>query len=84
MSFGSISHGRFFSSQTMDPENQSVANSDVASSKANEKEKEEECSVCVAVNIRPLIANEIVVGCQECLGVDAAQAQVTFCREVMV
>lgn len=57
----------------MDSENQSVANSDAAS-KATEKE--EECSVCVVVNIRPLISNELVEGCRECLDVDAEQAQV--------
>lgn len=59
----------------MDPENQLVTNSDVAS-KATERDKEEECSVCVAVNIRPLVGNELVEGCQERLDVDAAQAQV--------
>lgn len=44
--------------------------------KANNVEKEEECSVCVAVNIRPLIGNELAEGCRECLQVAAKQAQV--------
>eukprot|EP00210_Caulerpa_lentillifera_P001544 g1482.t1 len=47
--------------------------------KGNSAEKEEECSVCVAVNIRPLVGNELVESCRECLQVAAEQAQVTCC-----
>ena len=57
----------------MDAENPSAVNSELVSKST---EKEEECSVCVAVNIRPLIGNELVEGCQECLDVDAGLAQV--------
>ena len=57
----------------MDAENPSAANPEIISKST---EKEEECSVCVAVNIRPLIGNELVEGCQECLDVDAGLAQV--------
>jgi len=60
----------------MDSECQSVAASD-SRSKTPVTEKEEECSVCVVVNIRPLISNELVEGCRECLEVDASQAQVS-------
>ncbi|GMH44881.1 hypothetical protein BSKO_12838 [Bryopsis sp. KO-2023] len=41
----------------------------------------EECSVCVAVNIRPLIGQEIVEGCQECLNVTPGQPQVSCCAK---
>lgn len=41
-------------------------------------EAAEECSVCVAVNIRPLVDIEIVEGCQESLTVSAQHAQVLF------
>lgn len=37
---------------------------------------EEDCSVCVAVHIRPLIENEIADGCQPCLSVANSQPQV--------
>lgn len=39
---------------------------------------EEDCSVCVAVHIRPLIANEVADGCQACLSVAEGQKQVLF------
>lgn len=61
----------------MDYDENSVTPSDLIT-KSNPVEKEEECSVCVAVNIRPLIGNELVEGCQECLQVAAEQAQVLY------
>eukprot|EP00210_Caulerpa_lentillifera_P007067 g6760.t1 len=62
----------------MDYDDNPITSSDLTS-KANNIEKEEECSVCVAVNIRPLIGAELVEGCQECLQVASEQAQVTCC-----
>lgn len=59
----------------MECDDNSGAASELAT-KSTAVEKEEECSVCVAVNIRPLVTNEIVEGCQECLQVAAEQAQV--------
>ena len=45
---------------------------------------EEECSVCVAVHVRPLIDIELVDGCQECLkvtpGVPQASSGNVECR----
>lgn len=61
----------------MDYDENSVTPSDLTT-KSNPVEKEEECSVCVAVNIRPLIGAELVEGCQECLQVAAEQAQVLY------
>ena len=37
---------------------------------------DEDCSVCVAVHIRPLIAVEVADGCQTCLAVADGQKQV--------
>ena len=37
---------------------------------------DEDCSVCVAVHIRPLIAIELADGCQACLSVADGQKQV--------
>lgn len=37
---------------------------------------DEDCSVCVAVHIRPLIAIEVADGCQTCLSVADGQKQV--------
>lgn len=51
-------------------------NSFVAS--AGKQGTDEDCSVCVAVHIRPLIANEVSEGCQTCLGVAESHKQVNF------
>ena len=40
---------------------------------------EEDCSVCVAVHIRPLIGSEVADGCQTCLSVASGQKQVWLC-----
>jgi len=37
---------------------------------------DEDCSVCVAVHIRPLIASELTEGCQTCLSVAPGEPQV--------
>lgn len=38
--------------------------------------KDEECSVCVAVKIRPLVPSELDEGCRECLYVEPGTSQV--------
>lgn len=42
------------------------------------KGPEEDCSVRVAVHIRPLIDAELVEGCQTCLSVSPGQSQVIY------
>jgi hypothetical protein len=42
---------------------------------------DEDCSVCVAVHIRPLIASELTEGCQTCLSVATGQPQVLLPRQ---
>ena len=39
----------------------------------------EECCVCVAVHVRPLIYSELSEGCQACLEVDQERPQVLLC-----
>lgn len=41
-----------------------------------EKGSDQECCVCVAVHVRPLIDREIEQACQECLVVPYGQPQV--------
>lgn len=36
----------------------------------------EECSVCVAVHVRPLISQELEDGCKECLVLTPGEPQV--------
>lgn len=45
---------------------------------AGKTSAEEDCSVCVAVHIRPLIATEVSEGCQACLSVVEGQKQVRY------
>ena len=42
--------------------------------------EEEECCVCVAVHLRPLIDSELSEGCQECLVVESPDQPVVRCR----
>ncbi|KAK9835062.1 hypothetical protein WJX81_008045 [Elliptochloris bilobata] len=43
---------------------------------ARDAEAGEECAVCVCVHVRPLIEQEVLEGCQECLKVTPGQPQV--------
>ncbi len=43
-----------------------------------------ECAVCVCVHIRPLVAPELLEGCQECLSVTPGQPQARPCTRAQI
>jgi hypothetical protein len=44
----------------------------------------DECAVCVCVHIRPLVAPELLEGCQECLSVTPGQPQARPCAHAQI
>ena len=61
-----------------------MGDAEPASADPRDAEGGGECAVCVCVHIRPLVAPELLEGCQECLSVTPGQPQARPCTRAQI